>query len=397
MRILLTSESYLPYVSGVTVSVDALARGLGARGHDVMVLAPRPASGDVVASVGSPGPEPRHAWLRSYQLPFLVPAGYRMPLPNPASRALAEARRFRPDVVHAHSPFLSGLAARWVARSSRSPLVFTHHTRFDDYAHYLGPARGPGSALSASFIRRFWLACAAVIAPSTELADEIRGRLPEHAGRRVAVIPTGVDVAGIRATPPVDPRLTGGWAPDTLVVASRGRLAAEKSPLTVIEAFALAARDDRRLRLLVVGGGPMEAGLRARAEAPTLAGRVHLTGALPRPEALALLSGADLFVFASRTETQGLVLAEALAAGLPAVAVEGPGVRDSVRDAVDGRVVPADPAATRAARLAAAVLDLAADDAARRTMAARARSDASRFAVEARVEEVEGLYRSLIA
>lgn len=396
MRILLTSESYLPYVSGVTVSVDALARGLGARGHEVMVLAPRPARGDGVQGIGSPGPEPRHAWLPSYELPALVPAGYRMPLPSPMSRALSEARRFRPDVVHAHSPFVSGLVARRVARSARSPLVFTHHTRFEDYGHYLGPLRRPGSALGAAFIRRFWLACAAVIAPSTELADEIRSRLPERARGRVAVIPTGVDVAGIRATPPVDPRPAAGWPPDTLVVASLGRLAAEKSPLTVLDGFAHAAREDRRLRLLVVGGGPMERELRARADAPVLAGRVHLTGALPRPEALALIAGADVFAFASVTETQGLVLAEALAAGLPAVAIEGPGVRDSVRDGVDGRVVAAEPERTRAPRLAAAIVGLAADDTARRAMAGRARSDASRFAVEARVEEVERLYRSLL-
>ena len=79
MRVLLATESYLPYVSGVTVSVDALARGLGGRGHEVLVLAPAPAPGDELRPVGSPGPAPHHAWLASYELPWLVPAGYRMP------------------------------------------------------------------------------------------------------------------------------------------------------------------------------------------------------------------------------------------------------------------------------------------------------------------------------
>ncbi len=395
MRILLTSESYLPYVSGVTVSVDALARGLGARGHEVMVLAPRPAAGDAVEAVGSPGPEPAYAWLPSYQLPFVAPRGYRMPLPNPGTRALVEARRFDPDVVHAHSPFVTGLLARRVARRLHVPLVFTHHTRFDDYAHYLGPAQRPGATLSGAYIRRFWLACAAVIAPSTELADEIRARLPEHARRRVVTIPTGVDVAGMRSRPAVDPRHDAGWAPDTLVVASLGRLAREKSPLTVLDAFTLAARDERRLRLLVIGGGPMESEIRARVEQPTLSGRVHLTGALPRADALALLAGSDLFAFASRTETQGLVLAEALAAGLPAIAVEGPGVRDSVRDGVDGRIVSADDEASLTSRLASAMVELARDEPAREGMAARAGSDADRFAVEARTEQVERLYTAV--
>jgi glycosyltransferase involved in cell wall biosynthesis len=121
-----------------------------------------------------------------------------------------------------------------------------------------------------------------------------------------------------------------------------------------------------------------------------------VTGAKPRLEALALLAGANLFVFASRTETQGLVLAEALAAGLPAVAVDGPGVRDSVRDGVDGMVVPADPSSSRAARLGDAVASLVADETRRSAMALRARDDAGRFAIEARIEEVEQLYRSLL-
>ncbi|MGZ8475045.1 MAG: glycosyltransferase [Candidatus Limnocylindria bacterium] len=395
MRILLTSESYLPYLSGVTVSVDALARGLGARGHGVMVLAPRPASGAPIEEVGSPGPEPEYAWLTSYQLPRIAPFGYRMALPNPLDPGLRKARRFAPDVVHAHSPFATGVMARRIARAGRRPLVFTHHTRFDDYRHYLGPLGGVGSALAGAFLRRFWLGSTAIIAPSTELAEEIRARLPRHARRRVVVIPTGVDVAGIQARRPLDPRPSAGWAPDTLVVVSLGRLAREKSPSTILDAFAIAARSRRELRLLLIGGGPMEAELRERAETPTLAGRVHLTGQLPRPEALARLAGADLFAFASRTETQGLVLAEALAAGLPAIAIDGPGVRDSVRDGIDGVVLPGEPAETRAPRMAAALEQLARDDATRRSMAARARGDAAGFAIERRVEQVESLYRSL--
>src|ERR687897_2371206 len=125
MRVALVTESFLPYVSGVTVSVDALARGLGARGHEVLVLAPRPAAGSAPEDVGSPGPAPRHAWLPSYQLPRIAPAGYRMPIPLPWTAAMAEAARFGADVVHAHSPFVTGLLARRLARAAGAPLVFT--------------------------------------------------------------------------------------------------------------------------------------------------------------------------------------------------------------------------------------------------------------------------------
>jgi 1,2-diacylglycerol 3-alpha-glucosyltransferase len=390
MRIVLTTESYLPYLSGVTVAVDALARGLGARGHEVLVLAPRPSPGAEVTSVGSPGPDPRHAWLDSYELPWLVPPSYRMPWPNPF--ALREARAFKPDIVHAHSPFVSGVLARRLARAVDGPLVFSHHTRFADYAHYLGVLATPVARLTDAYLRTFWSGCAAVIAPSSDLAAEIGKRVPRV---RIEVIPTGVDVEGIRALTPIDPRPAAGWEPDTVVVASLGRLAHEKSPGTVLDAFALAAGRAPRLRLVVIGGGPDEVEMRTRASEPALAGRVLFTGALKRPDALAHLRAADVFAFASRTETQGLVLAEALTAGLPAVAVDAPGVRDSVRDGIDGRVVGADPAASVPARMAEVIVDLALDDELRRSMARRASEDAERFDLGRRIDEVEDLYRSV--
>ena len=395
MRVVLTTESYLPYLSGVTVSVDALARGLRAIGHEVLVVAPRPARGAQIEPVGSPGPTPRHAWLPSYQPPAVAPPSYRMPLPIAWAGALREVRDFAPDVIHAHSPFVTGLLARRLARSLRAPLVFTHHTRFADYAHYLGPLAAPGSRLTDAYLRGFWRSCAAIVAPSEDLAGMIRARIGADRGSRVHVIPTGVDVTGIRSLSPIDPRPGEGWPPDAVVVASLGRLAPEKSPGLLLDAVAVAAAGVPRLRLLMVGGGPSEAGVRSRAALPDLAGRVHITGTRPRPEALARVAGADLFLFTSQTETQGLVLAEALSAGLPAVAVDGPGVRDSVRDSVDGVIVPAEPAQSLVARLAAAVEEMAENAARRSAMADRARSGADRFAVDRRVGEVAALYRTV--
>jgi glycosyltransferase involved in cell wall biosynthesis len=396
MRVLLASESYLPYVSGVTVSVDALARGLGGRGHEVLVLAPRPADGSDPTEVGSPGPPPRYAWVGSYQLPAVVPPGYRMPRPNPWSSALRQARDFRPDVIHAHSPFLTGRAAVRLARELGVPLAFTHHTRFADYGHYLGPLAGPASVLTDAYLRRFWRACAAILAPSEDLARDIRARLPARLAERVTVIPTGIDVAGIRALDRVDPRAEAGWPDDAVVVASLGRLAPEKSPQLLLEAMALATARRSELRLFLIGGGPSAGALAARAAQADLAGRVHMTGPLPRLAALARLRGADLFAFTSRTETQGLVLAEALAAGLPAVAVAGPGVAESVRDGIDGTVVAHDPAASLPIRLAGAIVD-AADPARRVALAERALADADRFGIDRRLAEVEALYARIQA
>ena len=396
LRVAIFTESYLPYLSGVTVSTETLARGLGAAGHGVLLAAPRPAAGAEPGSAGASGPEPEYAWLPSYQAPPPAPSGYRMPLPVP-SDALRRAREFAADVVHAQSPFVSGLMARRLAQHLRAPLVFTHHTRFADYGHYLGPLARPGARAVEAYLRDFWGGCAAGVAPGGELATEIRGRLGPRGRPLVRVIPTGVDVAMIQSLPAGDLRERFGWPGDTVVAVSLGRLAAEKSVALLVEAFARAASADERLRLVLVGGGPAEAALRERAAAPDLRGRVALTGRLPRLEALALARGADLFVFASRTETQGLVLAEALAAGLPVVALAGPGVEDSVRDGVDGTVVHGAGEGELGARLADAMGGLAGDAARRARMAAAAAAGARRFDVAARIDEVVHLYNEVLA
>ncbi|HLE89105.1 MAG TPA: glycosyltransferase [Candidatus Limnocylindria bacterium] len=396
LRIAIFGESYLPYLSGVTVSTEALARGLAAAGHDVLLVVPSPRGGRQPGSAGAAGPDPRTVWLPSLQLPRPAPADYRVPRPFP-SGALRAATAFVPEVVHAQSPFVSGVMARRVARRAGAPLVFTHHTRFGDYRHYLGPLAAPGGSLLAAYLHRYWLGCAAIVCPGSELAAQIGERLGARSRPIVRVIPTGIEVAAIRALAAVDPRPHAGWPASSTVVAALGRLAPEKSVGLLLEAVAAVVPTLPALRLLLIGGGPSQGALQARASAPDLEGRVHLTGQLPRVEALALLKGADLFASASRTETQGLVLAEALAGGLPVVAIDGPGVADSVRDGVDGVVVPAEPVAERAARLAAALGDLGHDPARRAALAAAALGGATRFSAASRIREVVALYRELLS
>jgi len=388
LRIAIFTESYLPYLSGVTVSTEALARGLAEAGHQVLLVAPRPARGVQVGSGGASGPEPRIAWLPSIQLPPPAPRGYRVP-----ARLWSTTRRetvaFEPDLVHTQSPFVAGWMARQVAAQTGAPLVFTHHTRFGDYGHYLGPLAKPGRALLDAHLRRFWARCAAVVAPGSDLADEIRGRLLAGSRPLVAWIPTGIEVGAIRAIPAVDPRLDTGWPTESVVVASLGRLAREKSVDAVLDAFAAAARVEPRARLIFIGGGPRRDALSARSRALGLSDRVHFTGTMPRRDALALLKASDLFAFASLTETQGLVVSEALACGLPVAAVDGPGTRDAVRPGVDGMLVP--PGA-----LDEALGELIADSTKRAEMGAAAARGATRFDRADRIAQLVELYRGLL-
>jgi len=319
-----------------------------------------------------------------------------MPWPIP-SAALRRAAAFEPDIVHAHSPFVSGLMARRTARRSGVPLVFTNHTRFGDYRHYLGPLARPGAALLAAYLRRWWASCAAVVAPGSDLVAEIGAQMRDGRRPLIRTIPTGVDLDDVAALPRRDPRRLAGWPAEATVVVSVGRLAPEKNLVRLVEAFALAAKRNPNLRLLLIGGGPSQAWAAARSREADLAGRVHLTGTLPRDEALALAAGSDLFAFASQTETQGLVLAEALSVGLPVVALDGPGVADTVRDGVDGMLVPYNPAADAAERLAAAITELATDVERRARLATEAHASARRFDVATRIGEMESLYHEVRA
>jgi glycosyltransferase involved in cell wall biosynthesis len=317
-----------------------------------------------------------------------------MPFPLGQRAALRRARHFAPDVVHVQSPFVAGSIGRRLARVSGARLVFTHHTRFGDYTHYLGPL---GRAVRWGLGRRlarFWADCDAVIAPADDLAAEIRAGLPAGARTLVRTIPTGFDVALVRGLSPLDPRGPAGWEPDAVVAAVLGRLAPEKSVDVVIDAVEVASHSVPGLRLAIIGDGPARATLEARA-AVRLGGRAWFAGARPRTDALRLLRGADLFAFASRTETQGLVLAEALACGLPVVSLEGPGVRGTVRHGTDGIVVERDDRSP-ASSLGAALATIARDRSRRASLAEAARTGAIRFDVAVRIGETEGLYRELL-
>jgi 1,2-diacylglycerol 3-alpha-glucosyltransferase len=395
LRVAIFGESYLPYLSGVTVSTETLARGLRAAGHDVLLVAPRPADGSEPAGAGAPGPSPDYAWLPSYQAPPPAPPGYRMPWPLPGD-ALRAARNFAPQIIHAQSPFVSGLMARRTAQRTGARLVFTHHTRFGDYRHYLGPLAGVAEGTLNAYVGDFWAGCAALVAPGSMLAAEIGQRLGPRRRPLVRAIPTGVDVRTLQALAPRDLRAEHGWGSDSVIVASHGRLAAEKNVPVLVDAFAIATSRDPRLRLVLIGDGPAAEATATRAAAPDLAGRVALPGRMPRLEALAAVAGADMFAFASQTETQGLVLAEALAVGLPVVALVGPGVEDSVREGVDSVVVRSPGPDSAARSLGDAIATLAGQPERRDAMARDARAGAERFDVTHRIDEVVALYRELL-
>lgn len=363
----LFTECYKPIVNGVVASIDALRDGLRAQGVDVLTIAPHvPGFVDDARDV-----------VRIPSLPLPTPTAYRLCLPF-----LGADERRRLDgvqLVHAHSPFVTGWLARAFARRRGVPLVFTYHTRIEAYAHYAPFDRAATERAMIALTRGFGNAADAVIVPTAAMEARLREL---GVTSRIAIVPSAIDVtrfASGRRSAAVRAELgAAGDEPLALVV---GRLGAEKNLELALDAIARIPE----ARLAVVGDGPYREALAARAAAAGVAGRVRFAGALPRERLPDVYASADAFVFPSTSETQGLVLAEALAAGLPVVAADSEASRDV---AGERRIVPAEPDAVAAAlRVAFA--------------GGRDRSAVhlafSRFTVDLQTRRTLDLYRELLA
>jgi glycosyltransferase involved in cell wall biosynthesis len=379
VKIALFTNNYLPFRGGVTTSVDTLRRGLEARGHAAWVFAPR-----------FPGADDAEGRIVRY--PSLPAATYPdFALAVPWSRTVSRrVRAERFDVFHAHHPFLLGPVARRLAYRERRPLVFTYHTRYDKYAHYIPLPRRLVAAAAIGISTRFAARADAVIAPSVLIRNELAAR-----GVRtpIAVVPTGVDLGHFAPGDVVSARRALGLAPDDRVLLYVGRLDREKSVGRILAAFERVAGTVPRARLVLAGSGTEAEALRRQARAMPVGDRIVFLGVRPHEALVECYRAADLFIFASETETQGLVLAEAAACGLPAVTVSGPGCDEAVRDGETGVLSKPD-----AASLAEAAIGVLLDDERRARMAARARAVAEReFDVRLQIDRTLALYAEAAA
>jgi len=372
----LFTDSYLPRRSGVVRAVEVTARSLRDRGHRVSIIAPRyPGYTDADPGV--------------YRFPSISPPGHPdFPLAVPFSTAHLHAiRELRLDLVHTHSPFLLGGVGLWAARALHRPVVFTYHTLYTEYAHYapvLGEVTRP---LIVAFTTAYCNRCDRVFASVPFLAALLRRygvRVP------VDVVPSaGVEPSDFDGVSSGQVRKRSGIPEESALLIFVGRLGKEKGIPLLLDALAALPSS---VWLLIVGDGPERASLGAYAERLGVASRVVFAGAQDHDRVVEALAASDLFVFPSRTETLGLALLEAMAAGRAVVAVEGGATIDLVRDGENGRLVPPDPGT-----FAEAVRDLLGNAERRHAMAARARVVAGMYAQEQVTDRLIAAYEEAIA
>jgi glycosyltransferase involved in cell wall biosynthesis len=268
--------------------------------------------------------------------------------------------------------------------------VFTHHTQYEKYTHYVPGSSPTMQRFAVELSTGYCNLCDAVIAPSESIAAMLR---EQGVTTPVEVVPTGVDVAHFARGDGAAARRELGIDAGAFVVGHVGRLAPEKNLGFLAAAVARFLRARSDAHFLVVGAGPSEAELRARCAEQGAADRLHLAGSLSGSKLADAYAAADVFAFASQSETQGMVLTEAMAAGLAVVAVDANGVREVVRDGENGRLL-----AREDVEAFAAALDWIAtrSTAERAALVAQARATAERFSLAHCADRALALYDRLI-
>jgi glycosyltransferase involved in cell wall biosynthesis len=328
MKICMFTNTYLPHVGGVARSVDFFARDLRSFGHRVLVVAP--------TFPEDMGAAEDNEWV------LRVPAvqnfngsdfSVRIPLPFVISQRIDD---FKPDILHSHHPFLMGDTALRIARRRDLGLVFTHHTLYEQYTHYVPLDSKPLQDFVVHLATCYSNFCDQVVAPSRSVARLIRRRGVE---RPIEDIPTGVDLDFFTQGSGRRFRKIHRIPEDAFVVGHLGRLAPEKNLAYLAAAVADFVSRHRQSRFLVVGSGPSVAEIHRIFDQQYLDRQLIMPGRQSGPNLSDAYNAMDLFVFSSLSETQGMVLVEAMAAGKPVIALDASGVREVVADGINGRLL----------------------------------------------------------
>ena len=321
MHIAYFTNAYRPVVNGVVRSVVSFRRALSEMGHNVFIFAQK--------SEGFVDDEP--FIFRYPRLPIPMPGNYPVSLPISAfiNQLLPSLKL---DVIHTHHPILIGEAGMVKAREFEIPLVFTFHSQYDEYGQYYLPIQQEKVQefmrdLVVNWVDEYLRKCNHIIVPSTSMGQLVSQTY--KVADRMTVIPTGIELAPFQAAEGNAIRKELGWEHKQVMI-TVGRLAPEKNFKMLIEAFAIAQRTVPELRLIVVGDGPQRNLLERQAEQAGIREMICFTGLVPLEEIPGYLKAGDFFCLTSQVETQGLVTMEAMAAGLPVVAVDAVGTRDVV-------------------------------------------------------------------
>ena len=372
------TDTYRPQINGVATLLPILERVLHEGGHEVYVFAP--------AYETRRARREGETIFRFPAFPFWYHKESRVTIPYHR-----EARRVfqQLDIVHSHTPFTLGMLGIRVARRYGIPHLHTYHTLFTEYLHYLPRYLRPSPAFVKRVSRAFCNRCDGVTVPTHPMKEELLSygiRVP------IWVLLFGMDMDAFSRPPRYDVRAELRLPPEEKLLLCAGRLSKEKNVSFVLRAFRRVLSHRGDVRLVIVGDGPARAELEREARELGLGDRAIFTGYRPWEVLVDYYKTADLFVYGSKTETQGIVFTEAQAAGLPVVAVGEMGALEAVQDGVTGILTREDEEA-----FAQAVLRLLQDEELHGEMSRAAREISEQNSVQRSTERLLEIYDELIA
>ncbi len=376
LRIGLFTDTYAPQVNGVSISLQLVSEGLQRRGHQVTIFAPR-----------IPGYEDNQPGvMRLPSLKYLNnPPIYVAVLGTPRSTWSLTRKHF--DVLHAHSPLTVGLLAYLTASTKNLPLIYTYHTSITDYTHYLKVIGGTGVIRHAAR----WFSTT-----STNLGNQIvvpspkfyRLLLEQKVKRPIHVIPNGIDLSNFKAVKnPGSFRSKLGVGPDAPILLSVGRVDPEKRLDFLIDAFDRIADRMPEAHLVFAGDGGARKKLQEHAAAVKSSSRIHFLGMVDRAELPAILHDATVFLSASTTEVHPISVIEAIASGLPLVAVQDEAFEGMIVENENGHQTPLDVTA-----YSETLLSLLNDPDRLKRYGKRSMELSEKYSIEGQVRALETLY-----
>jgi len=381
MKIAFFCDSYIPTRNGVAISASSTARLLREMGHEVVIFAPRyqgyeDHDSNIVRFAASP-------YYRVRDFPVTWPV-----LPYISWPGFVRFKQENFDVVHTHSPFILGtVGARW-AQYFGIPVVFTFHTLYHRYIHYAPFPETVSRPYTLRKVRKYCTYCDHIIAPSHAIARLVQ-RFNSHVP--IDVIPTGVELARFRNGDRQAARRQYGIDANAKVLLYVGRLAPEKNLDFMLSSLEPVLKENQQLRLLLVGGGPLLEPLKVLCCELGLQDQVIFSGFVDPAKLKNIYAAGDAFVFASRTETQGVCITEAMAAGLPCVVVGAMGAAEALDDGIEGFIVP-----PHQSRFAAAVKQLMNDDNLRAKMAKAAETRSEDYSLRSSSARILKIYESVV-
>ena len=333
MRIGLFTDTYPPYINGVSTSVQMLERSLRKKGHKVYIVTVN--SVDMSYKIEDND--------RVIRIPGIPTGIYDYRLTTPYSlKAVNKIKEWNLDVIHSHTEYGIGLFARVLGKQFDIPVVHTYHTMYEDYVHYI--TKGHFDEAGKKVVQYYTKFCCdktiqELIVPTKKTYDLFKEKYKYD--RNVHIIPTGIEIDRFYKEKINIDKLNKlkehiGITPKDITLLFVGRIASEKSIDFLINNHSILLSKNKNIKLLIVGDGPDLDEYKALAKKQKIEDRVIFTGKVSWEDIPIYYALSDIFVTASHTETQGLTVVEAMAASIPVVALDDESFRNTVIDGLTG-------------------------------------------------------------